>query len=99
NYLVLVDSHSKWMDVKPLQPQPTSKAVINVLREQFATFGLARYLITDNGPQFVSNEFRNFCKINGICHKPVSSYHPSSNGKAEAAVKIFKQAYHASNES
>ena len=45
---------------------------------------------SDNGPQFISSEFQQFCKTNGIRHILVAAYHPKSNGLAERAVKIVK---------
>jgi len=91
-FLVVVDSYSKWMDVKQL-PSISSSNIIIALRQVFATYGLCNYLITDNGTQFTSNVFRAFCKNNGIDHRTVSSYHPRANGQAESSVKIFKKSY------
>ena len=47
---------------------------------------------TDNGPIFVSEEFKTFLKGNGIKHVTTRPYHPSSNGQAERAVQIDKHA-------
>ena len=47
--------------------------------------------MSDNGPQFVSEEFGTFLKLNGIRHIRCSPYH-SSNGAAERFVQTFKQA-------
>ena len=45
----------------------------------------------DNEPSFVSAEFKQFLKKNGVKHNIFSPYHPSSNGLAERAVPTFKQ--------
>ena len=58
----------------------------------FAANGLLEQLVSDNGPQFVSEEFASFCQFNGIKHIRVSPYHPSSNGLAERFVQSFKVA-------
>lgn len=41
-------------------------------------------------PQFVSQEFEEFCRNNGIRHTTSSAYHP--NGEAERFIKTFKSA-------
>ena len=52
-------------------------------------------LVYDNRPQFVSDEFSEFMKENGVKHIKCSPYHPSSNGQAERFVHTFKQTIHA----
>ncbi|UYV61088.1 hypothetical protein LAZ67_1003339 [Cordylochernes scorpioides] len=44
----------------------------------------------DNGRQFVSGEFEQFTKMNGIRHTKTSPYNPSTNGLAERYVREFK---------
>ena len=58
----------------------------------FSRFGLPDQIISDNGPQFVSEEFRELVKSNGIHHVRVALYHPKSNGQAERFVQTFKAA-------
>lgn len=40
-------------------------------------------LTPDNGPQFVSAEFKGFLRERDISHSPASPHHPQSNGKME----------------
>ena len=89
-FLVVVDAFSKLMEVVQL-PTATSAITIERLRSIFATHGLPRVFVTDNGPQFTSSEFQVFMKNNGIKHIYSSPYHPSTNGLAERAVQSFKQ--------
>ena len=57
----------------------------------FATHGLPHKLVTDNGPAFISHEFKTFMDMNGIVHIRSALYHPSTNGLAERAVHTFKE--------
>ena len=90
-YFLVVDAHSKWPEVFELR-QTTSTQTISVLRHLFARYGLPNQIVSDNGPQFVSEEFETFVKANGIKHTRCSPYHPSSNGAVERFVRTFKQA-------
>ena len=93
-FLVVVDSHSKWLEVIPMKTTTTEKT-IEVLQPLFAAYGLPEQLVSDNGPQFTSSEFEQFMKANGIKHIKTSPYHPSSNGEAERFVLTLKQALRA----
>ncbi|XP_039451361.1 uncharacterized protein K02A2.6-like [Culex pipiens pallens] len=55
-------------------------------------------LVSDNGPQFTSSEFRTFLKQNGIQHVTTAPYHPASNGQAERFVDTLKRALKKINE-
>ena len=88
-YLILIDAHSKWMEVH-ITSTATSAVTINKLKLTFSSLGLPEILVTDNGPAFSSQEFAAFSKANGIRHVTSVPYHPASNGLAERAVQTFK---------
>lgn len=90
-FLIVVDAHSKWMEVHPVQ-NATSPITIQKLRTIFSTHGLPEMLVTDNGSVFTSLEFQEFVNRNAIQHITTAPYHPSSNGLAERAVQTFKTA-------
>lgn len=90
-FLVVIDSHSKWLEVFPI-PSTTSHNTIEALRGLFASYGLPEELVSDNGPQLVSHEFTQFLERNGIKHTTVPAYHPASNGAAERSVQILERA-------
>ena len=93
-FLVLVDSHSKWMEVEPMETTMTERTV-EVLRALFARYGLPKCLVSDNGSQFVSKEFAEFLAANGVQHIRSAPYHPATNGAAERFVQTSKQALRA----
>ena len=90
-YLIAVDAHSKWMEVKVMNKITASDTILE-LRDIFSALGLPDMIVTDNGPTFTSSDFRSFMSHNGIKHVTVSPYHPSSNGLAERGVQTFKSA-------
>ncbi|XP_056132701.1 uncharacterized protein K02A2.6-like, partial [Lampris incognitus] len=63
HFLVLVDSHSKWLEVIPMATTTVAKT-IEVLRSIFSSYGLPEEIVSDNGPQFTSLEYKTFLKSN-----------------------------------
>jgi hypothetical protein len=47
-------------------------------------------IITDNGPQFIAKDFKEFIRIAGMTHVRTSPYYPQSNGKLERFHKTIK---------
>ena len=94
-FLVVVDAFSKWLEVVVMKDSDALHT-IEALREMFSRWGIPRQLVTDNGPQFVSNMFQRFMKSNGIKHVLSAPYHPATNGLAERFVQTMKQALKAS---
>ena len=63
-FLIVVDVHSKWPEVITV-PSTTSQHTINVLMMLFSRYGLPEQIVSDNGPQFCSEEFACLLKENG----------------------------------
>jgi len=61
-----------------------------VQRAREAYPGVTPRLITDNGPQFIAKDFKEFIRIAGMTHVKTSPYYPQSNGKIERWHKTLK---------
>ncbi len=48
-------------------------------------------IISDNGPQFIARDFKEFIRISGMTHVRTSPYYPQSNGKIERWHKSLKE--------
>ena len=89
-YLLTVDYFSRFIEVDHLR-STTSSAVITALDAHFSRYGLPETLVSDNGPQFASEQFAVFSAKHGITHRTSSPRHPQSNGMAERAVRTVKE--------
>jgi transposase InsO family protein len=89
DYLITVDYFSDYFEIDRLY-STTSHSVISSLEPHLARNGTVDILMSDNGPNLVSNEFAEFCSRWEIEHVTMSPYHSMSNGKIEATVKIAK---------
>jgi transposase InsO family protein len=47
-------------------------------------------IISDNGPQFIAKDFKEFIRLAGMTHVKTSPYYPQSNGKIERWHKSLK---------
>jgi hypothetical protein len=72
--LVAVDAFSKFAWIFPVR-RATSAITIACLKSIFATFGVCRHLVYDNGPQFTSREFRHFVFGLGIHHFTTTTWY------------------------
>jgi putative transposase len=52
--------------------------------------GVKARIITDNGPQFIARDFKEFIRIAGLTHVKTSPYYPQSNGKIERWHQTLK---------
>ena len=91
-WLVVVDSYSKFPEIIDMGHNTKTEATIRELRKLFAVYGLPRLVVSDRGPQLVSNEMEDFLESNGIDHVSVPPATPYCNGLAERMVQTFKKA-------
>ena len=80
--LVVVDYYSRFLEVVILK-FATSTKIIEAITPMFAIFGVPFSLRTDNGPQFLSEEFESFLQGHGIEHRRTTPLWPQANGKVE----------------
>ena len=94
NILVIVDAGSGWIETFPAGNR-TSQTVKVYLSQIFARFGTPRTLVSDNGPNFLSCDIKQWCESLGIKKMESPIYHPRANGIAERAVQTVKRAIQA----
>ncbi|XP_037816409.1 uncharacterized protein K02A2.6-like [Lucilia sericata] len=90
-YLVSIDPFSKYPAIYET-PTITSFATIKIMNDYCAQFGNPEQIVSDNGTQFSSEQFQNWCKERAIEHTRTVRFHPSSNGQAERFVDTLKRA-------
>ena len=61
------------------------------MKSVFSRHGIPETVVTDNGPQYSSQEFAAFANQYGFTHTTSSPHFPQSNGHAERAVKTVKK--------
>ena len=64
------------------------ETILQRAREKFP--GEHPRLISDNGPQFIARDFKEFIRQAGMTHVKTSPYYPQSNGKMERWYKTLK---------
>jgi transposase InsO family protein len=79
-----VDKFTKWAEAAPVTTQDPT-AAINFIKSVIFRFRVPHSIITDNGTNFTSKEFKNCCE--SICIKLKFAYvtHPKTNGQVEKA--------------
>ncbi|XP_055527585.1 uncharacterized protein K02A2.6-like [Wyeomyia smithii] len=86
-FILIVDS--SYLDFKKLSDK-SFRNIIQCLKEWFSVHGIPRVLESDNGPQFSSQEFRDFAKMWCFDHCTSSPIFPRANGLAERYVQTAK---------
>jgi IS30 family transposase len=82
--LVAVDKFTKWVEEAPVTTQD-STAAINFIKSIVFHFRVPHNIVTDNGINFTSKEFKIYCESMGIKLKFASVAHPKKNGQVEQA--------------
>jgi len=80
----LLDGCSRYVvhwEIKESMTEADVEIIVQRAREKFP--GVTPRIISDNGPQFIAKEFKEFIRICGMTHVRTSPYYPQSNGKLE----------------
>ena len=80
-HLLTVDCYSRFFVIVYL-PDTRAATGIQKLKVHLSRNGLVDTCVTDNGPQFSSELFREFANEWGFKHKTSSPLHPMCNGLA-----------------
>ena len=80
----VLDGYSRHIvhwEIRPSMTEVDVETIIQRAREKFP--GATPRIISDNGPQFVAKDFKEFIRVCGMTHVRTSPYYPQSNGKLE----------------
>lgn len=76
---VVTDFLSKYSILKPMKTGKTTPLIRFLEEDVFLVYGVPRVIISDNGPQFISNDFKNLLKQYNVTHWLTSRYTPQYN--------------------
>jgi transposase InsO family protein len=86
-----LDGCSRYIVHWEIREQMTEKDVEIILQRAKEKFPDARpRIISDNGPQFIARDFKEFIRISGMTHVRTSPFYPQSNGKLERFHQTIK---------
>jgi transposase InsO family protein len=88
--LVAIDKFSKWVEVRPITNLRAEQAV-TFFTDIVYRFGAPNSIIIDNGPQFTSRRFLEFCDKYHIRVDWAAVAHPQTNGQVERANDMILQ--------
>ena len=75
-------------EIRPTMTEAEVETVVQRAREKFP--GERPRIISDNGPQFIAKDFKEFIRLCGMTHVKTSPYYPQSNGKSERFHRTIK---------
>jgi putative transposase len=87
----VLDGYSRFIvhwEIREKMEEADVQTIIQRAREAYPN--AKPRIISDNGPQFIAKEFKEFVRIAGMTHVKTSPYYPQSNGKIERWHKTLK---------
>ena len=88
----IIDGYSRFIVHWEIRERMTEREVEIIVqrgREKFP--GAHPRMISDNGPQFIAKDFKEFIRLCGMTHVKTSFYYPQSNGKKERWYQTLKR--------
>ena len=89
-FLVFIDYYTRFPEIVYMS-STTSDIVVNKMKGIFARWGVPEEIVSDNRPQFSSEQFRKFSQEYDFKHFTTSPYYPQANGEEESGVRIAKK--------
>jgi hypothetical protein len=87
----ILDGCSRYLVHHEIREQMQEIDVETVLQRAREAYPDARpRIISDNGPQFIARDFKEFIRLAGMTHVHTSPYYPQSNGKKERWYRTLK---------
>jgi hypothetical protein len=83
-----VEYFTRWIEAKPLATISSETVKKFFWQNIICRFGVPKYITVDNGKQFDSEKFKEFCTTVGTKIAFASVYHPESNGAVERANRL-----------
>jgi transposase InsO family protein len=87
----LLDGYSRALvpwEIRTTRTEADVQTIIQRARELFP--GVTPRILSDNGPQFIARDFKEFIRVCGRTHVKTSPYYPQSNGKVERWHRTLK---------
>jgi putative transposase len=87
----VLDGFSRYIihwEIRQSMKESDVEIVLQRAREKFPD--VTPRIISDNGPQFIARDFKDFIRICGMTHVKTSPYYPQSNGKLERYHRTLK---------
>lgn len=88
----VLDGYSRYIvhwEIRESMTEADVEIVLQRARERFPD--KQPRVISDNGPQFIARDFKQFIRISGMSHVRTSAYYPQSNGKIERWHQSLKK--------
>ena len=88
----VLDGYSRYVvhwDIQEAMTEAEVELILERAKEKFP--GAKPRIISDNGPQFIARDFKEFIRISGMTHVKTSPFYPQSNGKIERWHQSLKR--------